>query len=521
MESRKNNLLNNAFPSKDKWFYLILFLFSFTFFAAIGYLSPPMADDLIFESQRLSGFKDIFHYAVYYGNGRLLGNFLGEYFCYHRITRTLYRGIVSASVIILMPNIAGCKSKISYLLSFIMIAGSGEYFFGNVLAWSSGFINYVTPFFLTLIVCLLFKVKFLYISQNNKLLNILSLILIFVFGISSQLFVEHSTIVNCIIAILVLIFCFNHRIERSGAVLYLMSTTIGGIVMILIPRLFYQSGNLVDGYRESSFGNIQKMIETVKVFLYNFIHWINSSFILITAVFSLIFVLLYIYRNHIGTKVSKALLSVNVLSFTCYLISEIQYSYPIYSTLKTFREYLYIVLVSVPVLTAIFLLFVILKAKEPDKKNNKYLLILLFLSAMSFAPLTVVTPCPSRTFFQGYVFLVMFILAITDTVSIKATETQSGILKTALSTGCVILSVCLTITYISFFQLNNLKENHIKKEISNHATEIELFEIDSMLIIPSLGGDYTPEYELLYYYSEPGDIKFIKLSTDEWLKKYT
>ena len=53
---------------------IFVFFCCFVMFAVVAYFAPPVSDDLYFMTFKDASFSTIFHNALYYGNGRLLGN---------------------------------------------------------------------------------------------------------------------------------------------------------------------------------------------------------------------------------------------------------------------------------------------------------------------------------------------------------------------------------------------------------------------------------------------------------------
>lgn len=111
--------------SEEKGRYQKIILFSALLLILIYLMwcAPLCSDDYEFLGLKLKGFKTIMHYALYYGNGRLLGNFGVIYLVKYKILRVIIRALAIASICILLPDILGCRDIKSYLLSSILMGG--------------------------------------------------------------------------------------------------------------------------------------------------------------------------------------------------------------------------------------------------------------------------------------------------------------------------------------------------------------------------------------------------------------
>lgn len=107
----------------EKYQKIILFGMVILILIYLMWCAPLCSDDYEFLGLKLNGFKSIMHYALYYGNGRLLGNFGVIYLVKYKILRVIIRAVAIASICMLLPDILGCRDIKSYLLSSILIGG--------------------------------------------------------------------------------------------------------------------------------------------------------------------------------------------------------------------------------------------------------------------------------------------------------------------------------------------------------------------------------------------------------------
>ena len=251
---------------KVRYQKIILFSVVLLILIYLMWCAPLCSDDYEFLGLKLKGFKSIMHYALYYGNGRLLGNFGVLYLVKYKILRVIIRAVVIASICILLPNILGCRDIKSYLLSGILICGMCSTLFGEVFTWVSGFQNYIPPIWITLVI--LWMIKECNNQENiNNILKIFRIIIIFILGIASQLYVEHSTIVNVILSISLFMHCRRKKLKLASllSMTWMISTGIGTLLMFVIPKLFYKKENRVTGYRKLNMKQISSIINSCKV----------------------------------------------------------------------------------------------------------------------------------------------------------------------------------------------------------------------------------------------------------------
>ena len=182
---------------------IFVFFCCFAMFAAVGSFYSPTSDDFYFMTFKYASFSTIFHNALYYGNGRLLGNLGAILICNSVFLNVIAKGVVLSGIAVLLPLLLNVQTGFGYILSALLFAGISPSVFAQVYSWTSGFQNYAPPVFL-LIICLLL-IKY---NPKNKVLSAVSYFGVAVFGFCSQLYVEHNTVINIIIAAVTVLLCF-------------------------------------------------------------------------------------------------------------------------------------------------------------------------------------------------------------------------------------------------------------------------------------------------------------------------
>ncbi len=168
----------------QKYRYLILFILFCVFFAAV----PYMGDDIRWGSatglRRLkNGFKG-------YG-GRYFGYYIILVLSRMPVIKTIFMSAVTVGVVYLMEKLA--ERRIAFYITLFAIVAMPLAMFSNTISWVSGFANYMTSIFLTLIyICSLYAL----IDQEEKKEKWIFVILYALLGLANALIVEHFTLLN-------------------------------------------------------------------------------------------------------------------------------------------------------------------------------------------------------------------------------------------------------------------------------------------------------------------------------------
>ena len=228
------------------------------FFAFLMWCAPYSSDDLEFASLGFRTVGEYWRFALEYGNGRLLGNLCAILLSNSRVLCILVKALVLASSVVLVPAVLGLREKHSYLLSFLLLAAMDPTVFGEAFAWTSGFSNYVPPIWMSLVVVYLIQRL-----PGAKLPGKIGIWLaVPVLGVASQLFIEHSSGVNGLLAFCFLVYHLKNRKPEQAALsaLWLLAAAVGLGLMLLIPRVFYQAGNRVESYRSVHLESLPALI---------------------------------------------------------------------------------------------------------------------------------------------------------------------------------------------------------------------------------------------------------------------
>lgn len=493
----------------NKYLPLMTFLAALVFFAYIGWTSPLTADDLYFKGNKLQSVAQNVEYALHYGNGRILGNFFGSWLVNYRLLRALIKGISFSLLIALFPYAAGCRSKAVYPLSFVIFVCCEATLFSQVIYWTSGFQNYVPPVVLTVLIISLIRFT---ASKKSGALSAAAAVSIFILGFVSQLYVEHSSFINVLLAAGLTVSAFRNKggkgkKYRLNGVVWLVSVVLGAAVMLLVPKVFKPDSDLVENYRSLAFGSFSELVRSAIKNSYTMLRWLAFSDVLfIILAFAAFALLAFCVRKQPG----KALLPLGAADLAA------TFGFIFFKTISRHSEskageYAFSAFMLVSYLLLIVTVFVCLKKLKDKKTLGKVILSLVF-SLLSLAPLLVVSPIGARCFFMAFAFAAAALLTVLDRLAeISPAKVRSALPVASLCVAAAALAVYGAMA-VSIGSYVFRRENYVEKQLSAGADKIAIFTINSEYVWDSTWG-----YELCYYHEKPGDVRFeVMDSFDDW-----
>lgn len=365
--------------------YLLVFL-GFTLSYTFTY---PQYDVLIFTRDFSGNFVNILREALYYGNGRFLGNVLGFYFSHH-FTAAIFVTAFFLTVTVLLAVLLFFDGKGKYIFPVaILIAFPAVGIIREVYSMVAAFSNYAVPFVFALLSRLIVKK----INVGGSKALYIPLILS---SVCVCLFSENTTVVMLCAAVTFLIIDLidSKKLSIANAV-NLISTAVGALIMFLIPRLTHTSEKLSDyrGYVTEPQALIYNALSALRSFAQ-----LAAQYLLIYILISLL--MLFVLRK---TKTAK---SVKII------LSAILIVFPIMSALAlcfsdTANRYSIVFLV----FESVYMLSVLATAIISKQKRiiiPTIAVILLLGSAV--APILIVNHRGDRTFFTTFAILMCYSL---------------------------------------------------------------------------------------------------------------
>lgn len=407
----------------------IAYLITFVFLLLIAYLFPYSGDDWAWGSQigldRLNTWFDNY-------SGRYFGNLIVLLLTRSRILRAFCMAVCLFGIFAIINRLTG-NIKFNYWLAILCILFMPVPILRQAVVWTSGFANYTTSIFLTLVYILysdrLYKSKHLRYSKW-------AILPLFLLGVGNTLIVEHLTIYNVILGIWVLVYSYI-RLKKIVIqyLAYSIGTVVGTIYMFMNP-VYRSVAKGTDGYRSigSEAGLINK---AVSAYLNEIVQegFLNNVFLIFCLALICVLIWLSIKEKLINKwrLITKTAIIIIAFYSAWSLMESVSGITPL-KVLKWFDG----------LLTGVYVLAIfIFLMSLPVVSKIKIKLIFIFCSAgMMIAPLLVVTPIGSRCFFASYV---MFIYLLAELFCLwykgYASELQQNIINKFLPycIGCVVI----------------------------------------------------------------------------------
>lgn len=493
---------SNICPSEKK-LPLAVFFLSFAFFCLIMWCAPYSSDDLEFATLPYTTFTQYLTYVLEYGNGRLLGNLCSILLSKVRVLCILVKAAVMASTVVLLPAVLGLGSVSDYLLSFLLLTTTEPAIFGEAFVWTSGFSNYMPPIWMTLVILFLLR---RYPHRKHAAGKVLVCLACAVLGMASQLFIEHSSGVNLLLALCAAAVCIR-RGDRQRALpagIWLAATALGLCVMLLIPVAFHIEGNHTDTYRSVSLGSIAAIVVSCAK---NVIQLSNHHFGSCTLPMCLsAYLVLHMTRGRFPRKWEGLLWGANSVALIYLLLNLLLSQADYLGKGAIFQHVFSSAFALIP-----YAVWVAAAFRLENKTLRTKLLAILAFALISLLPLLVVSPIPTRVVLQAHVFVILGTLLCFAELRKTLPETWLATMTKAAAATALTLALLLGSIFVSIRYLSQIREDHIRRELANGATEILIF---------ALPYEYT-SWDHLWaqkYYNDTGrDVSFGSINFINWM----
>lgn len=468
---------------------------------------PLASDDVEFGNLELSGISDLMRYVLYYGNGRFLGNVFSVVLSQLPVLGVIVKALVIAGFLFLLPAVLDIRDGTGYLLSFLLFLSIRQAFFGQVYTWTSGFSNYLLPIWTTLLILLLIRrLDFLSSPGTKALFHGV----IFLLGVSAQLYIEHCSVMNVLLAGCFVILRRKNGRSVAPAVNWLIASLIGLAVMFAIPVVFYNAASPAHSYRSVDLDGIASISGLLRT--------CDGLFVKMGAAFP-----------PVGSMAAAALAAVttwftrerrdsrwNTVLYTCcgcviayFFMNEFLLRNMWFLHQENLRKGITACFAFLP-----FLLWSVVLFSLEDKQVRGGVWFLLAMAVCSLLPFLVVSPSPARTMFYAYVCTVAAILLFYRYLREKLGKTCLFVIHRSAQFAAVMMSLLLILIFTNIAWISELRETHIRQEMEKGKTEIIIFEDPYAYVHFSGVGCYNR----CFYYEEPCDITFTSTDFETWYK---
>lgn len=435
---------------------------------ALCFLFPYTHDDWAWGS--VMGLRRLANWFDNY-NGRYLGNFIVLALTRSRMLRAVVMSITFTGIMYCIERIT--RRRWAYTIALLGLLLLPRYIFIQTVVWTSGFANYSTSAFLTLIFLV-------YLNEHKPdescSVSFMTGVFLAVLGVCNTLIVEHMTFFHVVLSVFLFIYGIRTtRRIRKDYLIYMIGCVAGAVCMfsnsvfhtiVSNPNSYYHiaSGGIVYQALKNYFGMIYH-----EGFYNN--HFVNIM--LCAASFLL-------YRQYKKNQPRKDLLSkvsicmiIMTVCLICSLITFVLYGY-------SYIDYDHLPKVGIEGCLSFVSLFaaiaLTLITTYKDGLNKK--LVFLWLSfIVMIAPLFAVSPIGPRCFISSYIFLILIICEAFKCISSEPAEIADRFQKyaAAISSVLIILSAGFYFrVYRTVYHAENLRIQHINEEITAGSKTIEL-----------------------------------------------
>ncbi len=379
---------------KRNRFYVILFLTLFL----LCFLFPYSGDDWAWGSQlgvdRLNSWFENY-------NGRYFGNFIVLVLTRSNLLKTLAMCLCIGGIVVILNEITN-RSVCGFGIIVLSLTFMPVVLLRQAVVWTSGFSNYVTSIFLTLIYVYYIRNIYTDKPKNSYMLSIPLAIL----GLGNALIVEHLTIYNVILGIYVIVFTYiKYKKCTVSHFAYLAGTVVGTIIMFS-NEAYHAVASGKDTYRTISTdsGILSRISENFKQIA---VQGFLNNFVLLAVLMAVCLVLWFENKDKIKGKF-KIMGCLSMFIIISYTALSFMNQINTYWNKAWILQLLEILATIVYVLSLIA--FILILPFETMEKVR--LLFILFSAGFMIAPLFVVTPIGPRCFFAPYVMLIYFVIEL-------------------------------------------------------------------------------------------------------------
>ncbi len=439
--------------------YAIIFVLLFL----LCLLFPYSGDDWAWGSQigidRLNKWFDNY-------SGRYFGNLIVLALTRSNLLKGVTMSFCLTGIIAIVNKLTGRQKNgvfiISTVLLFMPVA-----LLRQAVVWTSGFANYTTSIFLTLIyIC---YVNNIYDTEKPKNSVIAALPLV-VLGFANTLIVEHLTIYNVLLAIYVIVFTFiKFKKVYIQYVSYFIGT-IAGTALMFSNSVYRSVAEGSDKYRTigSEDGIIVKALKAYfgTIASEGFINNIVLNLFLIGTCI----VIWFMIKDRLSNK-AKVFGTLSIAVMTAFAASSLMIKI---SGVQAHK----LLILAEGAATAVYILaFIVFLFVLPFDINRKLkLFFILGSTGCMIAPLLVVTPIGSRCFFAPYVMMLYLGMEFYSLFDEYIKRKCDKISKAAIITAAVGL-IYLFYIYGTIAVSNNARIEKAQQDVQNGIEKIQIEEL--------------------------------------------
>ncbi len=379
---------------KRNRFYIVLFLILFL----LCFLFPYTGDDWAWGGQlgidRLSSWFENY-------NGRYLGNLIVLILTRSNLLKTLAMCLCIGGIVVILNEITG---RLTWGAGIIMVCLTfmPVLLLRQAVVWTSGFSNYVTSIFLTLIYIYDLRTIYAHKPQNSYM----AAVPLAALGLANTLIVEHLTIYNVMLGVYAVAFTFFKYKKICIQHLSYLAGTIAGTIIMFSNGAYHAAASGTDTYRTISANSsiFKRIAENFKeISIQGFL----NNFVLLGLLMVVCLILWFEHKDELTGRLK-------LTGSVCMFINISYTALSFMNQINTYWHRAWILLLLEVAATVCYVLSLIafIWILPFDKTEKIRLSFILFSAGFMIAPLFLVTPIGPRCFFAPYVILIYFVLEL-------------------------------------------------------------------------------------------------------------
>lgn len=367
---------------------------------------PMTSDDLYYlHGIHFDNNSVMWDYALNWGNGRVLGNFLGLVLVRHELLKIFVKAFCLTGVYYLLLKILKIKRTWLVLLAAFLLSFPGTKMFAQIYVWTVAFADYVTPIFLFLL-CLYVLSNYRKKEEKKKIHIIYSLIVftgIFVLALAAQLFIENCTVFFWIVSVTGAVAAIKYKKSIWVHVSQVLGCSVGMTIMLVIPKLYDKDYGSVSSYRENT-----NLLRQIYENLFNVGKFsIGCLWLWLTFCITMLF-LIWKEGSCFNDKKCGSIYKYSVSAIYVIIpILSLFFALDIYEIVNPKYEIFYVVLFIIE-LAALFNSIYFMWKLEYVRGGA----ILVGMAVLATAPLLLVSPNNYRTFYLSFLCLVVSVVFV-------------------------------------------------------------------------------------------------------------
>lgn len=454
------NQLTNKQSGKKIWiFYGIVFVLLFL----LCLLFPYSGDDWAWGSQ-----LGLYRLETWFDNysGRYFGNLIVLALTRSNLLKAVVMAFCLTGIIVLLNKLTGEQKNGVFILSTVLLFMPVG-ILRQAVVWTSGFSNYTTSIFLTLIY--IYYVNNIYGKEKpkNSIAAVLPLLLL---GFANTLIVEHLTIYNVILAVYVIVFTLiKFKKVYIQHIAYFIGT-VAGTALMFSNSVYRSVADGSDSYRTVKGG--ESFFETA---YYAFLDTIVpegffNNFILNIFLVGTCVVIWFSLKNKLSKK-TKVIGGICIAVMVAFAASTLMLRIASLTAL----ELLYYAKGAATV--AFIIAFIVFLFILPLENNRKAKLFFILISTgCMIAPLFVVTPIGSRCFFAPYVMMLYLAMEFYSMFDGNVKKFCEKVSKVTIITAAVGL-IFLFYIYGTIFICDNERIEKAQTDAQNGVQTVQVEEL--------------------------------------------